>query len=93
MDHKEFWSYNRRTNREFVSLFESRGFKEVDYLKKHDLILSDNGTVKAFSHCAVYIDDSKVVHHPYPGESIQETLRSFENNSKILYMRHQNMMS
>lgn len=93
MDHEEFWSYNRRTNREFVNLFESRGFKEVDSLKKHDLILSDNGTVKAFSHCAVYIDDSKVVHHPYPGESIQETLRSFENNSKILYMRHQNMMS
>ena len=93
MDHEEFWVYNRRGNREFVNLFESRGFKEVDSLKKHDIILSDNGAVKAFSHCAVYIDSSKVIHHPYPDSSVQETLKNFELNSKTMYMRHLSMMS
>jgi len=89
---EEFWGYNRRSNREFVKIFEARGFKEVPTPKKHDIILSDNGVVKALSHCAIYINDSEVMHHPYPSDSTTETLNSFSRNSKIVYMRHKQML-
>tara|TARA_B100001939_G_scaffold343873_1_gene357314 strand:- start:1885 stop:2622 length:738 start_codon:yes stop_codon:yes gene_type:complete len=91
-EREEFWTYNRRSNREFVKIFEARGFSEVEAPQKHDIILSDNGIVKALSHCAVYISDSEVMHHPYPSDSITETLSSFSKNSKIVYMRHKLMV-
>ena len=87
----EFWKYNRRNNEGLILLFEERGFKRVKDLKKHDLILSDNGLVRAFSHCAVYIGADKVIHHPYPVKSTIETIDYFKGRSMLQNMRHKTM--
>jgi proteasome lid subunit RPN8/RPN11 len=91
VSHPEFWKYNRRNNEYFVELFEERGFIRVDEPKKYDLILSDNGLIKAFSHCAVVIGDGQVIHHPYPVRSEIESLSYFNDKSRIAYMRHKSL--
>jgi len=89
--HPEFWKYNRRTNEYFVELFEERGFVRVQNLKKYDLILSDNGLIKAFSHCAVVIEDDQIIHHPYPARSEIQTLSYFNQKSRVAHMRHKSL--
>ena len=94
-DHPEFWKYNRRNNEELIDLFKKRGFiliDEKENIKEHDLILSDNGLVRAYSHCAVYIGGNSVMHHPYPTKSTKETMSFFKGRGMVVRMRHKNMM-
>ena len=90
-NHPEFWKYNRKDNTAFVELYKERGFFERKDLKKYDIILSDNGLIKALSHIGVYLGDNKVMHHPYPTKSIIVDLSYFEKSSRVLYMRHSSM--
>lgn len=87
-NHPEFWKYNKKDNMAFVELYKERGFSVVSDLKKNDIVLSDNGLVKALSHVGVYVGNDKIIHHPYPTRSIIDSFQNFKENSKIMYMRH-----
>ena len=87
-NHTEFWKYNRKDNITFVELFQDRGFRIVPKPQEHDLVLSDNGLIKALSHVGVYLNDDMVIHHPYPAKSIKQPFINFKRDSQILFMRH-----
>ena len=80
--------YNRKDNITFVELFQDRGFRIVPKPQEHDLVLSDNGLIKALSHVGVYLNDDMVIHHPYPAKSIKQPFINFKRDSQILFMRH-----
>ena len=93
-NHPEFWKYNRKNNEQLIHLFQSRGFSLIDRkddIKEHDLILSDNGLVRAYSHCAVYIGAERVIHHPYPTKSTKESMSYFKGRGMVVRMRLKSM--
>jgi proteasome lid subunit RPN8/RPN11 len=67
--------------------FKNNGFEEVKDLKKNDVILSRLALIKCPVHCAVYLGDSKVLHHP-PGISKIESYSDAHKRATVHIMRH-----
>lgn len=68
--------------------FETNGFREVKDIKKNDVLIMKTKTYNFPIHCAIYLGDNKILHHPGDAISTVERLSNEYKKWVIYIMRH-----
>ncbi len=69
----------------------TQGFVEVKKLKKHDLILVKAPGFRTPIHCAIYLGDNKILHHPRDKYSLIEDYSLPYKTTTTFILRHGSM--
>jgi proteasome lid subunit RPN8/RPN11 len=88
----EIWhesNLNYKNNNTFADFFKSFGFREVSDLKQNDLILMSYGRIKCPIHCAIYLGNNIILHHPPLKESLTEHYQEIYKKRTLFKFRHE----
>jgi len=77
-----------RTNDYLKTYFEMNGFRQVSNLKKNDVLIMRTKDFNFPIHCAVYLGDDTILHHPGNNLSLTEKLSKQHKKWVIYIMRH-----
>jgi len=68
--------------------FEDNNFREVKDIKKNDVLIMKTKTYNFPIHCAIYLGEGRILHHPGDGVSTIERLSNEYKKWVIYIMRH-----
>jgi len=72
--------------------FIDNGFIEVNGLQKHDIILTKLISIKCAVHCAVFMENNRILHH-LPGRlSVEEQYEPWLKRLTVHKMRHRSLI-
>ena len=77
-----------KDNTYIKTYFEMNGFKQVSNLKKNDVLIMRTKHFNFPIHCAVYLGNDMILHHPGNKPSLIEKLSNQHKKWVIYIMRH-----
>lgn len=101
-DRNERWWEDKNSDSLYLENFKREGFREVDTIQKHDVILCRIGRTEHINHAVIFIGegelksedtpvtvgDSLILHHPYGRPSVREIYGEQWRNRSALIIRH-----
>lgn len=76
---------------DFAKFFTQNGFKRVNDLQEHDIIIARPKNMDAPVHCLVYLGNNEVLHQPVLKKSRKEALDPGSFNLKQAIVRHKKL--
>lgn len=94
-DRKQWqWWLDASHQHAFVNGFKAQGFEVVTDLKPNDLVIMTTGGGPCPNHAAIYMGDSRILHHPSPSApSRLEMYGQYWRQNTHCYLRHINEKS